>query len=285
MNNLIPKSLKLKIQTWINKHSTRKCEYVLSFTEKSRLHKKRVLVTGATGALGSAICLRLACEGAIVGVCGRDINKINELISRIYEVNSNATLEPIILDVLDDTNIEDSINSFVNKYGHIDALINNAGGGPRDDAKELYKQDISLIDSIINTNLRGTLLCCRIVSKFMIEKKKGKIINLGSVMGMCGMPMWSDYSSSKAAIIGLTKSLALELGKYNINVNCVSPGAVIQTVFDGDRDFVPTTMNALGRWGRGDEVASLIVFLISDQSDYITGQNIAIDGGRSLGLK
>lgn len=285
LKSIIPHSFKIKIQSWINEHSNRSCEYKLTYVEKSRLQNLRVIVTGATGAIGNAICLRLACEGAIVGVGGRNEKKIKDVIERIKTVNPNAILEPIKLDVLDQNNIDNAINSFVGLYGGIDALVNNAGGGPRDRAKELYKQDINLIDSIINTNLRGTLLCCRIASKYMIEQNKGKIVNLGSVMGMQGMPLWTEYASSKAAIIGLTKSLALELGKNNINVNCVSPGAVFQAVFDGDKGERPFSANALGRWGKSDEVASLIAFLISEQSDYITGQNIAIDGGRSLGLK
>lgn len=285
IKRIVPKTIKNKIQSWINEHSNKFCIYKLTYEEKTRLKNLRVLVTGATGAIGSAICLRLSCEGAIVGVCGRNENKIYDMIARIKAVNPTAILEPIVLDVLDNHNIETAINSFVEVYGGIDALINNAGGGPRDYAKELYKQDIDLIDSIINTNLRGTLLCCRIASKYMIAQNKGKIVNIGSVMGMQGMPLWTDYASSKAAIIGLTKSLALELGKYNINVNCISPGAVAQIVFDGDNKERPTSSNALGRWGKGDEVAALIAFLISDQSDYITGQNIAIDGGRSIGLK
>lgn len=285
LKHIIPNSLKKKIQSWINEHSNRNCVYKLTYVEQTRLHDVRVFVTGATGAIGSAICLRLACEGAIVGVCGRNERKINDVIERIKTVKPDAILEAIKLDVLNQHDIEDAINSFADLYGGIDALVNNAGGGPRDGAQELYKQDIGLIDSIINTNLRGTLLCCRIASKYMIGQNKGKIINLGSVMGMQGMPLWSDYASSKAAIIGLTKSLALELGKYHINVNSVSPGAVYQAAFDSDKKDRPTSSNALGRWGKGDEVAALIAFLISDQSDYITGQNIAIDGGRSLGLK
>lgn len=285
LKRIIPNSINKKIQSWINEHSNRSCVYKLTYVEKTRLHNVRVLVTGATGAIGNAICLRLACEGAIIGVGGRNTKKINDVIEKIKAVKPDAVLEPIQLDVLNEHNIESAIDSFVGLYGGIDALINNAGGGPRNGAKELYKQDIELIDSIINTNLRGTLLCCRLASKYMIGQNKGKIVNLGSVMGMQGMPLWTDYASSKAAIIGLTKSLALELGKYNINVNCVSPGAVYQAVFDGDKGNRPTSANALGRWGKGDEVASLIAYLISDQSDYITGQNIAIDGGRSLGLK
>lgn len=285
VKRIIPNSLKKKIQSWINEHSNRSCEYKLTYVEKTRLHNVRVLVTGATGAIGSAICLRLACEGAIVGVGGRDERKIKDVIDRLKTIKPDAILEPIKLDVLHQHDIENAINSFANLYGGIDALVNNAGGGPRDRAQELYKQDVEVIDSIINTNLRGTLLCCRIASKYMVSQNKGKIVNLGSVMGMQGMPMWSDYASSKAAIIGLTKSLALELGKYHINVNCVSPGAVYQAVFDCDNKERPTSSNALGRWGKGDEVAAIIAFLISDQSDYITGQNIAIDGGRSLGLK
>lgn len=243
------------------------------------------IVTGATGAIGSAIALKFASEGAIVGVGGRSIAKINEVIQFINKIIPDAQLIPVIIDVNSDTMIESSINAFYNKYKHLDYFINNAGGGPRGHKKPLSQQSIEIIDDILSLNLRGSILCTRIASKFMIENNSGVIINLCSVMGLNGQAEWTEYSAAKSGILGLTKSQALELGQFKIRVNCVSPGTVFQHKFDRE---IPTTMtnrNALLRCGYTDEVASLISFLVSDDAQFITGQNITIDGGRSIGLK
>lgn len=229
--------------------------------------------------------MRMAVEGAIVGVCGRTIEKIDGVAKQILECYPEAKLVPIVLDVTNDKNIEDSIMNFVYKIGHLDIFINNAGGGSRGESKPLREQKISQLDTILNTNLRCSMICAKFASQIMVEQKYGKIISMSSVFGLNGKENWSEYDSSKSGILGLTKSLALELGEYNITVNSVSPGMVQQTPFDGGLPKVYTLTNALRRKGYTDEVASLVAFLCSDEANYITGQNFVIDGGRSIGLK
>ena len=129
------------------------------------------------------------------------------------------------------------------------------------------------------------MLCARVASSIMVKQGYGKIINMSSVMGMNGKENWSEYSASKAGILGLTKSLALELGEHNITVNAVSPGMVQQIPFDRAIPKKHSHTNPLHRFGYTDEVASLVAFLCSDEANYITGQNFVIDGGRSIGLK
>lgn len=249
------------------------------------LKNKYGIITGATGAIGSAIALRFASEGATVGIGGRSENKINEIISFIKKIIPDAHLVPVLIDVSQENMIETAINSFYKKFGRIDFFINNAGGGSRDRKKTLDKQSIEVIDEILSVNLRGAILCSRMVNRFMIEAKSGVIINLCSVMGLNGQAEWTEYSAAKSGILGLTKSQALELGKYGIRVNCVSPGWVFQLKFDREIPLTHSTRNALERYGYTDEVAALISFLVSDEAQYITGQNITIDGGRSIGLK
>jgi NAD(P)-dependent dehydrogenase (short-subunit alcohol dehydrogenase family) len=143
-------------------------------------------------------------------------------------------------------------------------------------------------NSIIDLNLKGTLVCCHAVIKNMIQKGSGKIINIGSVAGMIGSSLaMADYSAAKAGVIGFTKALAKELGSYGINVNCVSPGPIatplLFTTLEEENLKKLESSTYLKRLGKPEEVANVVVFLASDEASYITGQNYAVCGGRSLG--
>lgn len=288
VSKLLPHSLKEKIKrSIISSADTSKgfYEYKINVEHVKRAEGKNVLVTGGTGAIGSAICFRMAIEGAMVGVCGRSEGKISAVIDHIKSCYPEAQLVPVLLDVLDDENIQSAIENFSKQTGHLDILVNNAGGGNRLSSLPLRDQSIASIDSVLNTNLRGSILCSRIASKIMVSQRYGKIISMSSVMGMNGQANWTEYSASKAGILAMTKSLALELGEFGITVNCVSPGKVHQKPFDRIIKKTHTEVNALKRSGYTDEVANIVAFLCSDEADYITGQNFVIDGGRSIGLK
>lgn len=284
----VPKKIKKRVKSWINAHSDAKnmyCRYDLFIENVGKADRKVILVTGGTGAIGSAICYRMAVEGATVVLCGRDKNKISVVRNQILQSKPDAKIDGFVLDVTNEKEIENVVDSVVKKYGRIDVLINNAGGGPRGQSDYLYKQDTEVIDRVLNVNLRGAIFCTKYVSRQMVLQQSGKIINMSSVMGMNGQGFMSEYAASKAGIIGFTKSMALELAKYGVRVNCVSPGMVRQAVFDRGLPDCPTTKNALGYFGKTDDVASVISFLVSNEADYITGQNIVVDGGRSIGLK
>ena len=262
-------------------------EYLVHVSEIGKLSGRCVMVTGGNGAIGSAICHKLFIEGATVGVCGRNIEKVNQVISRIEaeKIPEKGVLLPVKMDVTDDNSISDAIDYFYKKAGRLDAFVNNAGGGARQENKLLFEQSIETIDRVLDTNLRGSIICARKASQIMVEQENGVIINLSSVVGMCGKAKMTDYAAAKAGIIGFTQSLAIELGKYNIRVNCVSPGMVNQVPFDANLPEKRTDANWLGRYGYTDEVAGMIAFIISDEAKYITGHNFVVDGGRSLGLK
>lgn len=286
VKRMIPLSIKKYIKKNLVGSERTVTEYIIKTSDINKLHGKRVIVTGGTGAIGSAICHRLLYEGAIVGICGRNEEKLKSLIERFNaeKLPGSGVAFPLILDVTCDESIENAINHFVNQHGGIDVFINNAGGGAREDSKLLHEQDIAVIDRVLNTNLRGSMICARKAAQFMIPQRYGKIINMSSVIGMQGKVKMTDYATAKAGIIGLTKSMALELGEYNITVNCISPGMVNQIPFDAGMPTKRTNTNCLKRFGYTDEVANLVSFIISDEANYITGHNFVIDGGRSLGL-
>lgn len=285
---IIPNKMKQYIRQ-IVESTPKECqrvEYVIRTTDVGRLEGKRIIVTGSTGAIGSSICHRLFLEGATVGVCGRNMEKVNGLIERLTdEIHSGGgMLIPLYLDVTNDSSIGDAIESFVKKTGGLDAFINNAGGGAREKSKPIHEQSIDVIDQVINTNLRGSIICARKAAQVMVKQNSGKIVNMSSVVGMRGKEKMSDYAAAKAGIIGFTQSLAMELGKFDITVNCISPGMVNQIPFDAGIPVKETNANCLGRFGYTDEVAYLVAYILSDGGNYITGHNFVIDGGRSLGL-
>ncbi len=287
IKKMIPKSVKnaIKKDIGISANLSLPVEYVIRTSDTKRFEGKRIVVTGATGAIGSAICQRLLAEGATVGVCGRNKQKLDDLVEKFKKENfSEEKIVPLIIDVTNDESIYSAIDLFAEKTGGLDALVNNAGGGARAESKPIHEQDVAVIDSVLNSNLRGSIVCAKKAAQVMVTQKCGKIINMSSVIGMQGKATMSDYAAAKAGIIGFTKSLALELGEYNITVNCISPGMVNQTPFDAGMPIKQTDKNCLKRMGYTDEVANLVVFVLSDESNFITGNNFVIDGGRSLGL-
>lgn len=290
IKKLVPKRVKNAIKCILGRpidDNPKTHIYKVNYEDKSRFEGVTVLVTGGTGAIGSAICYELAACGAIVGMCGRNERKIKEMIEFIAQESSSvaANLVPVVLDVNNDEQIESAISGFVKSQGRLDVLVNNAGGQPGrvgGYAPHFHEQDISQIDLVLNTNLRGSMLCSRVAARYMVEQRSGSIINMSSVIGLGGKAGMSDYAASKAGIIGFTKSLALELGEYNIRVNCISPGFIHQVPLDGGSPVKKTNRNVLHRHGSTKEISDMVCYLIHDK--YITGQNYTIDGGRSLGL-
>lgn len=262
-------------------------DYRLIIEDQGSLLGKTVLVTGGTGGIGSAICYDLAAKGAIVGISGRNEKKIIDTVERIKK-ESPAVAEnliPVVLDVNKDEQIQKVIREFSENQGKIDVFINNAGGQPGKLGaynKHLFEQPIDQIDLVLDTNLRGTLLCSREICGVMAKQGFGHIISMASVIGIGGKAGYADYAATKAAIIGLTKSLALEMAEYNVRVNCISPGTINQVPFDSGSEPLSSKLNPMHRAGFTKEIAETVAFLI--KNEFITGQNIIVDGGRSLGL-
>lgn len=199
-------------------------EYVIECSNPQRFENKVAVVTGASGTIGRAIAWRLGYEGTKVFLGGRNTEKLSSLAEAMMKQGIHAYM--LVLDVTNVDSIDAAVADVVSQAGKIDILVNCAGGSTRSQCAALIDQSIEMIDEMLTTNLRGSMLCTRAFGKVMAQNGVGKIVNIASVIGDHGKPKFSDYAASKAGIIGYTKSVAQELGPLGINVNCVSPGFI-----------------------------------------------------------
>lgn len=242
---------------------------------------RTAIITGAAGGIGRATAIRLAEEGANVIII--DVNEAAALQTAETIVRAGGVAVVEQADVRDSARIAGIVDHVVRRFGRVDILVNNAGGPvdwisggtlPRSLFIDSTEEAWSLVFSV---NLLGPMIAIHSVLNHMIGKQKGKIVNISSVAGINGISGMVDYSAAKGGIIAMTKAMAIELGEHHINVNCVSPGS-IDTLKGAPQTF-------LKRPGQPEEVANLVLFLTSDESDFITGQNFVIDGGRTLSMK
>ena len=245
------------------------------------LLKKVAIVTGAGRGLGWGIAERLAKDGASLVIAEIDPQSGGEKAGVVSRLGREALF--LKVDVSRWAEVENMAKKAAEKFGRIDILVNNAGLMGNYYPVTDYPEEEW--DRLINVNLKGTFLCCKAVLPIMIKQKYGKIISLASVAGKEGNARMPAYSSSKAAVMALTKTIAKEVASYSINVNCVSP-ALCET--DMAKDMTPEQRALLiskipmGRLGRVEEVAAVVKFLASDESSFVTGQCYDISGGRSI---
>lgn len=249
---------------------------------KKRYKDLVVLVTGATGSLGRAISERFAIEGATVILTGRNVEALLKMKEGLQK--NAATVDFQQMDVTDEISINSAIEQIVNKYQKIDILINNAGFSARAEKEPLHLQKIEHIDTLLDTNLRGAILTSRKVVEYMRNSMQGRIIHISSIVGIQGKNKHAEYAAAKAGLIGLAKSQAIELGQYGITVNCVSPGLVPREDASAEKLARFEKMNRLSSICVPEDISNAVAFLCSNEARYVTGQNLIVDGGRSLGL-
>ncbi len=239
---------------------------------------KTVMITGAGKNIGKEIALSFANEGANIVVCDYNEENTKNTVAEIQAKGVGAMAA--VCDVRDREKIFSYVKEAEKLFGGIDILVNNAGGSAALIGKLTRFQDAEpeTLDFVIDTNLKGTMHCIQAVLPYMIKKECGKIINMSSIAALVGLYDRVDYAASKAAVIGMTKALAMEVGEYNICVNCVSPGAIER---DGYKFEHMTFLGKNGRGGKPKDISDTVLFLASQ--DYITGQNFVVDGGRTLG--
>ncbi|HEX9264967.1 MAG TPA: 3-oxoacyl-[acyl-carrier-protein] reductase [Candidatus Binatia bacterium] len=242
------------------------------------LNDQVALVTGASRGIGRAIALSLGQAGAHVMVNYRGNHAAaEETIGAVAARGGHGELCPF--DVGDEAQVDEAVKKIVDRHKKLDILVNNAGVTSDNLLMRIKSADW---DEVIGTNLKGTVLCTKIVSRYMIRQRSGRIINLSSVVGQTGNAGQSLYAASKAGIVGFTKAVAREFASRNVTVNVVAPG-FIETDMTAKlpekvrEDFLHTI--PLGRFGTCDEVAEMIVFLAGQGAGYITGQVFSVNGG------
>lgn len=240
--------------------------------------RKTVLITGGSRGIGKEVAITYAENGYNVIV-----NYVSDKtdVETIKNELEEKGIESLIIkaDVSNEEEVENLVKKAIERFGKIDVLVNNAGITRDNLLMRMSKEDF---DKVLEINLKGTFLVTKAVTKYMIKKRKGSIINLSSVVGIVGNSGQSNYSASKAGIIGFTKSIAKELASRNIRANAVAPGFIATDMTNVLSDTVKESINnqiPLKRMGTAKEVAELIYFLGSEKSEYITGQVINIDGG------
>lgn len=246
---------------------------------KMNLERKVATVTGGSRGLGRGMALALAEAGADVVVTSRTLPALEKVANEIRALGRKSLA--IECDVSNVEDIRRMVQLAKDEMGRIDILVNNAGTIVRREALELGEEDW---DPVINTILKGSFFCAQAVARVMIQQKKGKIINIGSLTSKIGIPGRIAYVASRGGILQLTKALAVEWAKYNINVNAIGPGyyETQQTApLFADKAWTERALKKipLGRFGTAEDLAGAVVFLSSDASDYITGQMIFVDGG------
>ena len=246
-----------------------------------RLKEKSALITGGARGIGAATAMLFASEDARVGIVDLREDGLKEVVSKAGQKGLEIT--SFIGDITRKDQIEKVVDEFIQIFGRIDILVNNAGIVI---PKPFFEKTVEDWESTLSVNLIGMFLCCQVVAKHMLAQKSGKIVNISSIRGIdhCGREGVMDYSASKMAVIGLTKTMAKELAPY-INVNTVAPGhtktemtaplpeEIIQNMIEG---------SYLKRMAEPDDIARAILFMASEDANFITGQVLLVDGGFSL---
>ena len=241
------------------------------------LSEKVALVTGASRGIGCSIAKTLAQNGAHVVCVSRNVSDVQSVADEITAAGGAATA--VACDISDSDNVIKLVKETVVTHNHLDILVNNAGV-TRDNLLMRMSEDDW--NTVLNINLKAAFIAIKAAARTMIKQRKGRIINISSVVGLMGNAGQVNYAASKAGLIGLTKSTARELAPRGITANCIAPGYVATDMTNELGDEVQESLNEkipLGRMGQVEDIAYAVAFLASDEAEYITGQTLAIDGG------
>jgi len=241
------------------------------------IDNKVAIVTGGGGGIGGAIVQRFAREGAKLAVADIDAEAAKASAANVAAKRADGM--PIAADVTDKKSVDEMVKATLDRWGRIDILINVAGGADRKLVVDMTAADW---DHIVDMNLKSTFLCSQAVLPTMLKQKYGKIVNTSSIYGFTGNATRSSYAAAKAGVAAFTKSLALEVVKEGINVNAVAPGRVstprVRSHYSDQAWADAVAQIPMGRTGTPEEIASTVLFLVTDENKYITGQTIHVNG-------
>jgi len=247
---------------------------------KFDLKNKTAIVTGASQGIGKIIAIELAKSGARVICISRNKKALDSTIGKIINIGGHASAYSC--DVSDSDNFNKIISEIIEKYKNIDILINNAGI-TKDSL--LMRMKNKQWDDVIDINLKGAFNCTKAVIKYMMKNRFGRIINISSIVGITGNAGQTNYAASKAGLIGMTKSIAKEVASRGITANCIAPGWIETSMTSNLNNKTKSKFLSeipIGRMGSPEDIANAVIFLASNESSYITGQTITVDGGRII---
>jgi 3-oxoacyl-[acyl-carrier protein] reductase len=245
-----------------------------------RLKDKKAIVTGAGQGIGRSIALKMAQEGADVVIVEMNVDTGAQTAKEVEALGRRALFIPV--DVANQKQVQGRVDQVLKAWKRIDILVNNAGFDRPGSLLKVKEEDW---DAVLGVHLKGTLNCIQAVAPHMIENTYGKILNLSSVWGKRGAVSEISYSSAKAGIIGLTKSVARELGRYQINVNAILPGLILTpTIAKMAEKYQKIIIEntPLKRMGKPEEVANVVAFLASDEASFMTGATVEVSGGWNM---
>ena len=250
-----------------------------------RLDGKVAVVVGGGGGIGKALSLGLARQGAQVALASRNLEKLEGVAAELSaDADGKIPVKAYQLDSTDEASVKAACAKIVAELGTVDVLVNSQGQNIKE---PFVEQTVTDWDTLFDNNVKGVMLCCREFGKVMLEKGKGKIINMGSVAGDRGVPLAGNvgYCSSKAAVGNLTRMLAYEWASKGINVNAIGPSVIFTPMM---KNALPpqvlagaTALHPIGRVAEPEELQGTCIYLASAASDYMTGQVVYVDGGRS----
>lgn len=239
--------------------------------------EQKVLITGATGGIGGATAKLFAKQGATIGLCGRNVDKLNSISNELKDFS--AKTEIFECDLSDINDVENLFNRADEALGGIDILVCNAGITKDSLAIRMSTEDF---ENVIRVNLETNFILNRDAAKKMMKRRYGRIVNISSVVGVMGNPGQANYVASKAGIVGMSKSLAQEVASRNITVNCIAPGFIetpMTDVLSEEQKNRILSGIPMGKMGSAEDVANTVIFVASKEASYITGQTIHVNGG------